>query len=138
MRYPAHPNEFSAHCEHHSRRRLLWGVALVVLGSVFLLDRLAWLDFTPYLGSPTHWWHLLPLLLAMGGAISVVSARSVRHVLKGLVKIALGIWIFACLELLWGLSFHNSWPVLLIAFGALMLIRGWYGSSRNNRTGVPS
>ena len=136
MRYHPHPHEILAHHDRNPRRRLLWGIALVLLGSVFLLDRLAWLDLTQFLGPQTRWWHFLPLLLALGGAIAVVSANSVRHVLKGLVKIVLGVWVFACLEHLWDLTFDNSWPVLLIACGLLMLIRGWYGSGRGHREGA--
>jgi hypothetical protein len=109
------------------RRHLLWGVALVALGTIFLMDRLAWLDLTQYLGPQTRWWHFLPLLLALGGAIRLLSAHTARQVVKGLGRMAVGVWLFASLEQLWGLTFANSWPVLLVAAGAQMLVCGWYG-----------
>ena len=130
MRYRPHHHELRAHCHDNPRKRLLWGAAFVAVGTVFLLDRLALLDLTQYLGPQTRWWHFLPLLVALGGVISVVSAQSVRRVLKGLGDIVLGVWVFACLEQLWGLTFANSWPILLITFGVQMLLRGWFGSSR--------
>lgn len=123
-----HRREHSARHHDNPRRRVLWGASLVALGTVFLLDRLAVLDLTQYLGSQTRWWHFLPLLIALGGVISVVSAQSARHVLKGLGDVALGVWIFACLEHLWNLTFSNSWPIVLIVFGLQMLLRGWFGT----------
>ena len=129
MRYRTHRHELNAHHDN-PRKRLLWGTAFIAVGSVFLLDRFALLDLTQYLGPQTRWWHFLPLLVALGGVISVVSARSARQVLKGLGDIVLGAWVFACLEQLWGLTFANSWPILLIAFGVQMLVRGWLGNSR--------
>lgn len=136
MRYRPHRHELRAHNYDNPRKRLLWGAALVAVGTAFLLDRLAVLDLTQYLGPQTRWWHLLPLLLTLGGAIAVVSAASVRRVLKGLGDIALGIWVFACLEQLWGLTFANSWPILLIAFGLQMLLRGWFDGGRTARSEV--
>ena len=130
MRY-RHLQDAQLSCDRGTpQRRLLWGAALVALGTIFLLDRLAWIDLTQYLGPQTRWWHFLPLLIALGGFIRLISARSVRQVVKGGVRIVLGVWLFACLEQLWGLSFENSWPVLLVAIGLQMLVRGWYGRGR--------
>jgi hypothetical protein len=136
MRYRPHSHEILAHHRPDPRQRLLWGIALVTLGTVFLLDRLAALGLTQHLAPLTRWWHVLPLLFALGGAISVLCAQSVRHVLKGLFKIVLGVWVFACLEQLWTLTFSNSWPILLIAFGLQMAVCGWLGSARDHCKGV--
>lgn len=131
MRFHPHPREFLARHHDNPRKRLLWGVSLVAVGTVFLLDRLAVLDLTQYLGTQTRWWHFLPLLIALGGFITVASAQSVQHVLKGSEDILLGVWAFACLENLWDLTFSNSWPFVLIVFGLQMLLRGWFGNGRN-------
>lgn len=127
MRYQPHSDETLAHWRGNPRRRLLWGLSLIAIGTAFLLDRMAWIDLSQYLGLQTQWWHFFPLLLALGGAITVLSARSLRQVFKGLIHIVLGVWAFACLEHLGALSFDNSWPILLIAFGLQMLLRGWLG-----------
>ncbi len=128
MRYHPHSHELLAHWRDNPRRRVLWGIALVVLGSVVLLDRLAVLDLTQYLGPQARWWHFGPLLLLLSGAISVLSARSLQHALNGLLHIVLGTWVFACLAQLWGLTFTNSWPIPLIVTGVQMLVHGWFGS----------
>ncbi len=127
MHFRSCQNTVMARHDTNPARHLLWGVALVALGVIFLMDRLAWIDLTQYLGPQTHWWHFLPLLLALGGLIRMLTAQSVRQLAKGLVRIVVGLWLFACLQQLGGLSFANSWPVLLVAFGAQMLVRGWYG-----------
>ena len=118
---PGHP------CQDNPRKRLLWGITLITLGCVFLLDRMALLDLTQLLGPQTRWWHFVPLVVALGGAISVVSAQSARQVIKGLGTFSVGIWVFACLEQINGLSFANSWPIVLIIWGAEILMRGWWG-----------
>lgn len=131
MRRDPHHHGLYAHHHDNPRRRMLWGATLVVVGTAFLLDRLAVLELAQYLGPQTRWWHYLPLLVALGGVITVASAQSVRHVLKGLGDMVLGLWVFACLEQLWGLTFANSWPIVLIAFGMQLLLRGWFGNSRS-------
>lgn len=136
MRNRPRTSTLDPHDHGNPRRRLLWGATFVAVGSIFLLDRLALLDLTLYLGPQTRWWYFVPLLVALGGLIAVVSAQSVRQVLKGLGHIVLGGWAFACLEQLWGLSFANSWPILLIAFGLEMLLLGWLGSGRTVRNEV--
>jgi hypothetical protein len=136
MRYRLHRHELRAHDHDNPRKRLLWGAAFIAVGTAFLLDRLAVLDLTQYLGPQTRWWHFLPLLLTLGGAIALVSAESLRQVLKGVWDIVLGVWVFACLEQLWRLTFANSWPILLIAVGLGMLLRGWFGIDRKARSEV--
>jgi len=118
------------------RQHLLWGLALVILGTIFLMDRLNWLDLTQYLGPQAHWWHFLPLLLALGGLIRLLTASSARQVARGLVRIVVGLWLFACLEHFAGLTFENSWPVLLVAIGVQMLVRGCYGRGTKSREEV--
>lgn len=136
MRLHHYPHELRTRYPDNPRRRLLWGMAWVAVGTVFLLDRLAVLDLTQYLGAQTRWWHYVPLLVALGGVISVVSAQSARQVLKGLVDVVIGTWVFACLEHLWELTFANSWPIVLIAFGLQMLLRGWLGHRRTRHSEV--
>ena len=134
----AHPFENdSASCQRsHPRRNLLWGLALILIGTGVLLDRFALLDLQQFLGPQTQWWHFLPLLISLGGLIRLLSAQSMRQVSKGLIRIVLGLWLYACLVPLWGLTFANSWPVLLVAFGVQMLVRGWQGRGRSHCAGL--
>lgn len=134
LHHPRH--QFLARHHDNPRKRLFWGVSLIAAGTVFLLDRLGVLDLTQYLGPQERWWHYLPLLIALGGVISMISAHSIRRVLKGLVDVVIGLWVFACLQHLWELTFANSWPIVLIAYGVQMLLRGWLGHGQAPRSEV--
>lgn len=54
-----------------------------------------------------------------------LGAGEQRQVLKVLVDVVLGMWVFACLQHLWALTFANGWPIVLIELGLQMLLRGW-------------
>jgi len=134
MRFHSHFESDSHGClSHHRsspRRRLLWGIALMAIGAILLLNQIDVLDLTPYLGPQTRWWHFLALLFALGGAITVVSAQSVRSVFRGLFKIVIGLWAFVCLEQWWGLTFAKTWPIVLMVIGLRIVARGWFGRSQ--------
>nr|WP_199066180.1 hypothetical protein [Chromobacterium sp. ASV5] len=117
-------------CRHGGlRRRALWGAALIAAGGLLLSSRAGWL---PALALPA-WagdirdygvWHLLAGLAALSGLSHLVCADGPRRAAKGALRLALGAWIFICLQHIWGWSFASSWPVLLILWGAGMLARG--------------
>ena len=101
---------------------LFWGMALIGLGVLFLLQRL---------GIVEH--HLLhrfwPLLIVMAGISNLFCARTVW---RGVWVIAAGCWLQAIALGVFGLTFSNSWPLLLIAAGASMVLRTFFdvGSRR--------
>ncbi len=116
--------------QHQARRRTGWGIALVLVGVAFLADRWGWIDLVamapdwlkePF--EPHFWWRLWPALLVLAGLIRMLSATRVEHVFRGLAEAAIGAWILACVAHLWGLSFSNSWPLLVIGVG-LRLVFG--------------
>ncbi len=116
--------------QHQMRRRTGWGIALVLMGVVFLADEWGWIDLAAltrgWLMEPygLHFWsRAWPLFIVLAGVIRMFSATRATHVVKGALEAAIGFWIFACLQQLWGLTFSNSWPLLLIAFG-LRLVFG--------------
>lgn len=116
--------------QHGMRRRTGWGVSLVLIGAALLADRMGWIDLAamapdwlkePF--EPHFWWRLWPLLLVLSGLIRMLSATRLDHVFRGLAEAAIGGWILACLAQLWGMSFANSWPLLVIGVG-LRLVFG--------------
>jgi hypothetical protein len=42
----------------------------------------------------------------------------------GLWMMGLGIWMLISQTHLWGLDFHNSWPLVVILSGVIMLVKG--------------
>ena len=118
--------------ERELRRRatksLVWGIFLVALGSAFLLDRLHVVDL-PSLGSL---WPAVFFVIATG------------HVAEGRLGSALtftllGAWFFACEFGWYGLDYGNSWPLVLIAVGAGIVVRALRSEPRRReREGGPS
>lgn len=101
----------------HSRKRMLWGIVLIVAGCLFLLDRMDIYEVSDI-------WRYWPIVISLAGLIEILSARSMRDVTRGTMNIVVGVWMYACIEGLWGLDFGNSWPILVIAFGANVFMTG--------------
>ncbi|HTD06797.1 LiaF transmembrane domain-containing protein [Undibacterium sp.] len=105
--------------DYDARKHLVWGVALIAVGCIFLLDRLDIIEVDVF-----ALWHLWPAVIALYGLADIVFAKKMSHVVKGVYHIALAFWLYACLEHLWGWTFGSTWPIILIAYGASLLLRG--------------
>ena len=100
-------------------KRLVWGVFLIVLGILFLLDH-AGLVSIPHVGQ------MWPAVFFAIAAIRVLERRFGSAV----EFLALGTWFFIC-EFEWhGLTYQNSWPLLLIGLGAGIVIKALEGEGR--------
>jgi len=95
---------------------VLWGLVLVGLGVAFLLDQMDVFDIRSL-------WHYAPLLLVVVGINQTIGYPSAREFSNGLWTVFIGLWLFAVLEHLWGLTFGNSWPLFIIISGVTMAIR---------------
>ena len=101
---PGHPED------RRQRKRLFWGLALVAMGFAFLFDIQGIIDIGEI-------WRLWPFLLVIQGAADIIGGRTVDDTVKGGFHIVVGLWLYACIEHLWGFSFRTTWPVVLIAYG---------------------
>ncbi|MES2296654.1 MAG: DUF5668 domain-containing protein [Pseudomonadota bacterium] len=98
-----------------SRKQLTWGVILIAIGAAFLLDRAGWLEISQF-------WQYWPFLIVVFGLVQVIGYRSARDLTGGLWLVVVGLWLYVSTEELFGLGFHNSWPILIIAWGAGMVV----------------
>ena len=89
------------------RKQGLWGLALIVLGTVVLLDRMGHIDAREY-------WHYAPLLLVVIGVSQTIGYPSPREFGSGLWTAFVGLWLFAVLENAFGLTWRNSWPLFIL------------------------
>lgn len=110
--------------KHQHNRHWVTGSILIGIGSLFLLDRLDYLDAP----SLRHYW---PFIFAIVGVVGIVGARSAEHVAKGGFLVFLAFWLYASLEHVWGLSLHNSWPMILIALGLRHIFVGLAGKDED-------
>jgi hypothetical protein len=90
---------------------LIAGVILLTLGFVFLLDNFDVI----YIGEPvSHFW---PLIIVAIGLARILQAESSWERRRGFAWIYIGLWLLVSVLHMFGLTFHNSWPLLLIGFG---------------------
>lgn len=101
---------------YHLRRQVLWGLMLVGLGVVFLLDQLGVYEARKL-------WHYAPLLMVVAGINQTIGYPSAREFASGLWTVFIGLWLFAVFEGLFGLTWRNSWPLFIIISGVTMAIR---------------
>ncbi|MDC8758344.1 LiaF transmembrane domain-containing protein [Janthinobacterium fluminis] len=99
------------------RKQLLWGLLLIGLGTLLLLERLHLIAFDPAL-----LWQYWPALLVVFGINKLLPPASPRQIVGGLGLIAFAVWYYLSFEQLLGLNFRNSWPFLLIGWGVGLVL----------------
>ena len=102
---------------------VVWGIGLVLLGSVILLQ---------YLGlMPFAWWHnWWPLIVVALGIAQIVTRPTPKRIGDGVSTMLFGGWFFIAANDVWGLSWRNSWPLALVAAGTGMVVRSIVAGSR--------
>lgn len=98
---------------------LVGGLILIVLGSIFLFDRMDWWSFDGLRG----WWPLVVIAVGLG---KVLGDDQGRRRGSGWGTILIGFWLLANTRNFFGLHWGNSWPVLLIGVGLLTAGRALY------------
>jgi ABC-type transport system involved in cytochrome c biogenesis permease component len=104
-------------------KNVVWGVFLIAFGALLLLENLGGLDL--------HGGSLWPLVLFALAASKVVEGRIGAAVTFTL----LGTVFFAITMNLYGLTYRNSWPLLIVAVGIGMIVRALLGDVRSVRLG---
>ncbi len=96
--------------------RLVFGICLILVGALSLAGKLDLLDSRLV-------WRLWPLLLLGLGTVKLLFPRERGERWGGAWLLVVGGWAL-CSTFGWlGLSWHNSWPILLIGVGGLMALR---------------
>ena len=97
--------------------RMWWGTLLMLLGALFLAERFGWL---PSWAGNFNWWALIVIVLGMG---SLVRHRHTKDIGTGVLFVLLGTWFLLVSNEQFGLTWHNSWPLALVATGASTLAK---------------
>ena len=94
------------------------GLMIIAAGVIFTLDNLGIIYAPDYL---IYW----PIVLVIVGAIKIWGARRDGHGwFGGLVFLGIGSWMLVSQTHLFGLNFGNSWPLIVILAGLMIVIRG--------------
>jgi len=92
-------------------KSMVWGLFLIALGGAFLLARLGWADMPPI----GRLWPAVFLVISTLHAVE-------RRFGAALMFLLMGACFFACEFRWWGLSYHNGWPLLMVAAGLGMVV----------------
>jgi hypothetical protein len=114
-------DEKRAHIDHG---KLVAGLVLITLGVLFLLDRFDVADFSDVI---RHYW---PTFIIIMG---VSKLRRRELVWSGLWLVIVGTWLQLVTSRLFGLTYGNSWPLILMALGAGIILRTLVESARRER-----
>lgn len=104
------------HPTHRQRSQIIWGVTLIAFGVAYLLQR----DDDAAVASLWQYW---PWVLVAFGINNMLPPTDGRRFVDGLSQVLFGAWFFATYEGWWGLTFRNSWPLLIIVAGAGMVLQ---------------
>ena len=97
-------------------KRVVWGIFLIGLGVLFLLERTgAWASI-----GLAEWW---PLILIVIGVTRLVDGR----LGAALTMFLLGGWFLAVTSGWMGLTYQNSWSLVLVAVGAGIVVKALTG-----------
>ena len=112
---------------NHQASRLVWGLILIAVGLVFTLQNLDWIEL-----DMRAVWQYWPLILV---AIGLAKLFDRQELCSGLWLIVLGLWLQLNQLQLWGFTWHNSWPLLLIGIGILIVFQAVTEMGPRNASG---
>jgi predicted membrane protein len=99
-----------------SDKHLFSGIVFVTLGVLFLLGNMGFID----VGAILRFW---PVLLIAVGAFKIVESRDEFGQSRGIFWVVIGGFLLLGTLGVLRVAFHQLWPAILIALGALMLWR---------------
>ena len=108
------------HTAYRWRQQIVWGTALIAAGCVLLLDRAGIIEVDLHMASLWRWW---PWLLVLSGVVKIIPPTTPRFLLSGLSEIFFAGWWYVSFNHIWGLSFGETWPALLVVAGLGMMLR---------------
>jgi hypothetical protein len=102
------------------RKQLVWGILLIAVGCVMLLERADIIEIDLNIGQLWRYW---PWLLVISGVTKIIPPTTPRYFLSGMWEIFFASWWYVSFNRLWGWGFGETWPALVVAAGVGMLLR---------------
>lgn len=110
--------------------RIGWGLVIIAFGLLLLADRYERFDFT-FSG---EFWPFILVALGVGRLLQAPDWAVGRTHRSGWGLLAVGLWALAVELNLWGLTYDNAWPLLVIGFGISLV---WRATSGHPMCGGP-
>jgi len=110
--------------------RIFWGILLILLGVLFLLDQMDKLDFGDLVG---RYWPVIFILLG----ISILLSNNFKNVGSGVFFILFGtFFLLIRMRIFDRAVWHYIWPLAIIAVGLWVLFRPAWHPDKNKVTGT--
>ena len=115
--------------------RILMGTLFIFIGTVLLLQKLDIIYLEELLGIRSIWsaWPIVFVLIGIG---KIVNSPTLKQVGEGIWWIFLGSWLYVSINHVYGLSFSETWPAMIIAVGINVLWESFVKNSRVKEGGV--
>lgn len=111
--------------EHKTQGRIFWGLLLVVLGVIFLLDQMGRLDFGDLIG---RYWPVIFILIG----VSILLSNNFRNVGSAVFFILFGtFFLLLRLRIFDQAIWRYLWPLAIIAAGLWILLRPAWRPDKN-------
>lgn len=110
--------------------QLIVGIILAAAGLLMLLDNFDVLDVGPV-------WKFWPLIVVALGLSKIFQAQTRYQRGKGYWLLFLGAWMFISVFHVFGLGWHDSWPILIIGWGTAMVYKSTVQNAPISESEVP-
>jgi hypothetical protein len=126
----AHKQEHWAR-KHSPQHAMLFGGIIIAIGTIWLLDNLG-------IVHAHEVWRYWPAILVVVGLIRVLHARSPGGILWGTLVAGVGTLILLDHLEVFYFDWHRYWPLLVIGWGVLILLRPWMWHGRGHGPHAPA
>jgi hypothetical protein len=103
--------------------QVVFSLLLILYGTILLLHNFDVLEIQSI-------WRSWPLIIVAIGIYKLVQAESILNIGSGVWWIFLGCWLHVSFNHVWGLSFRETWPMIIVAWGIGILWEGYIKQSR--------
>lgn len=107
-----------------------FSILLILYGTMLLLNNFDVIE----IGSI---WRSWPLIVIAIGIYRLVRAESIEKIGSGVWWIFLGAWLHISFNHIWGLSFRDTWPMIIVAWGISILWEGYVKQVRKKSPHSP-
>jgi hypothetical protein len=102
------------------------GIFLLIVGGALFLDKIDVLNID--IVNNVSIWRLWPVIFIAIGIGKLLDAEFPREYHKGFWMLFMGLWFLVSELHIFGLNYHDSWPILIIGIGISILWKSFYTS----------
>ncbi len=115
--------------------RMIIGGMFIIVGTLLLLHKMEIIYLEKLLGIRNIWsaWPIIFIIIGLG---KIIDSPTMKKIGEGVWWIFLGVWLYVSLNHMYDLSFRETWPAIIIAWGISVLWESFAKNSSVNAKGV--